>query len=435
MTTFYSRFPPPGSASSGGITSINADTTAAQVIAAGSGISVSSVSGTTTISSSGAANAITALTGAITATGPGSATAALVATTNATLATLSALTTASSLATVGTITSGTWSATTIAVTKGGTGTTTQFTQGSAIFAGASGVYAQDNSKYFYDATNHRLGLGNAAPATTLDVTGIIRATGTSSYIRVPNMTATQRDAISTAGIAGSLIYNTTDNAMNVVVSGFGWLSFVSGPASSVNNNIAVFTSTGGGSLGDSGVGITSQNVTGIHSLTCQNLTAQNNNASVMTADTFSNNAGTYAEFSVRRARGTIASPIYPVNGDTVGDFGFYILNPGPGDFFKSFALRGIYTGDGDTGDTEVRFQNADDETVASFAYNKTSTFYGIVDLANIAAGSPNLNITATSDTPTVTWGSVGETIRASAAPAGYIEITVGGNHRYIPFWA
>lgn len=69
----------------------------------------------------GSGSYITALTGDVTASGPGSATATLAATTNATLATLSGLTTASSLATVGTITSGTWNATTLGVTHGGTG--------------------------------------------------------------------------------------------------------------------------------------------------------------------------------------------------------------------------------------------------------------------------------------------------------------------------
>lgn len=43
--------------------------------------------------------------------------------------------------------------TTLAVTKGGTGTSTQFTQGSIPFAGASGVYSQDNTNFNYDNTN------------------------------------------------------------------------------------------------------------------------------------------------------------------------------------------------------------------------------------------------------------------------------------------
>lgn len=51
---------------------------------------------------------------------------------------------------------------TLAVVNGGTGTATQFTQGSVVFAGASGVYAQDNANFFWDATDHQLGVGTNA---------------------------------------------------------------------------------------------------------------------------------------------------------------------------------------------------------------------------------------------------------------------------------
>lgn len=79
---------------------------------------------------------ITALTGDVTATGPGSSAASLVATANATITTLSGLTTAASLATVGTVTSGTWNATTIAINHGGTGVTSVTTAPAATaFAG------------------------------------------------------------------------------------------------------------------------------------------------------------------------------------------------------------------------------------------------------------------------------------------------------------
>lgn len=57
---------------------------------------------------------------------------------------------------------------TLGVTNGGTGTTTQFTQGSVVFAGASGVYSQDNSNLFWDDTNNRLGIGTS-PSARLDV--------------------------------------------------------------------------------------------------------------------------------------------------------------------------------------------------------------------------------------------------------------------------
>lgn len=48
---------------------------------------------------------------------------------------------------------------TLPVGNGGTGTATGFTAGSIVFAGASGVYAQDNTQLFWDDTNDRLGIG------------------------------------------------------------------------------------------------------------------------------------------------------------------------------------------------------------------------------------------------------------------------------------
>lgn len=57
--------------------------------------------------------------------------------------------------------------------SGGTGTSTTFTEGSVIFAGASGIYSQDNAVFFYDRTNDRLGLGTTAPQNRLDVSGAL----------------------------------------------------------------------------------------------------------------------------------------------------------------------------------------------------------------------------------------------------------------------
>ena len=64
---------------------------------------------------------------------------------------------------------------TIGVTYGGTGTTTAFTAGSVVFAGASGVYTQDNANLFWDNTNDRLGIGTSSPSSNgrLSVNGNI----------------------------------------------------------------------------------------------------------------------------------------------------------------------------------------------------------------------------------------------------------------------
>lgn len=61
------------------------------------------------------------------------------------------------------------------------------------------------------------------------------------------------------------------------------------------------------------------------------------------------------------------------------------------------------------------------------------TVKGTVDMTAIAAGTANFTITPTSDTPTVAFTGGGNA--PTTAPAGYIEISVSGNARYIPFWA
>lgn len=53
---------------------------------------------------------------------------------------------------------------TLPVGNGGTGTATAFTAGSVVFAGTSGVYAQDNANFNWDDTNNTLGIGRAAAA-------------------------------------------------------------------------------------------------------------------------------------------------------------------------------------------------------------------------------------------------------------------------------
>jgi len=53
------------------------------------------------------------------------------------------------------------------------------TTGSVIFASA-GLLNQDNANFFWDSTNHRLGIGNAAPTVALHVTGSARITGLST---------------------------------------------------------------------------------------------------------------------------------------------------------------------------------------------------------------------------------------------------------------
>jgi hypothetical protein len=65
------------------------------------------------------------------------------------------------------------------VANGGTNTSTAFTAGSVVFAGASGTYTQDNINLFYDNTNDRLGIGTTVVDQPLHV---VKSTATTNNI-------------------------------------------------------------------------------------------------------------------------------------------------------------------------------------------------------------------------------------------------------------
>jgi hypothetical protein len=80
--------------------------------------------------------------------------------------------------------------------NGGTGTNTTFTAGSVVFAGASGVYTQDNANLFWDNSNDRLGISTTSPGSKLDVRGVI--TGGDGTIQ------TVISYLASAGVTGTL---------------------------------------------------------------------------------------------------------------------------------------------------------------------------------------------------------------------------------------
>lgn len=61
------------------------------------------------------------------------------------------------------------------VSKGGTGNSS-FTSGSVMFSDGTNI-TQKNANLFWDNSNNRLGVGNNAPAATLDVTGNVNVAG------------------------------------------------------------------------------------------------------------------------------------------------------------------------------------------------------------------------------------------------------------------
>lgn len=124
------------------------------------------------------------------------------------------------------------------VANGGTGTSTAFTQGSIVFAGAAGVYSQDNASLFWDATNAFLGLGTAVPIVTLD------ASQNTDAIALPVGTAGTRP---TAGnlTSGELRYNSTGNVAEVY-NGSVWQTLLSGLVSLTTGVTGILPTANGG---------------------------------------------------------------------------------------------------------------------------------------------------------------------------------------------
>jgi hypothetical protein len=121
------------------------------------------------------------------------------------------------------------SAGTAAVARGGTGTGTAFTQGSVTFAGVSGVYSQDNANLFWDASNHRLGIGTAAPLFALHVVGASSAAN--------NTQTGSALAITDAATPAEGLYVRIKNSGN----GIGGASFIQQIISQGGNGLEIYT--------------------------------------------------------------------------------------------------------------------------------------------------------------------------------------------------
>lgn len=105
---------------------------------------------------------------------------------------------------------------TLPISSGGTGTNTAFTQGSVVYTGTGGAYAQDNGNFFWDATNHRLGIGTASPRSSLDIGGDTDA------LIMPSGNTSQRPT----GVNGMVRYNTDGNVLEAYQNS-SWASLLS----------------------------------------------------------------------------------------------------------------------------------------------------------------------------------------------------------------
>jgi hypothetical protein len=151
--------------------------------------------------------------------------------------------------------------------------------------GASGIYTQDNANFFYDATNHRLGIGTAAPTTPLTVNG----TATATIFAVPTAGAFTYNAANVI-IAQTALYNYfLGNSGNLTGSGtynfaMGYTALnalTSGSNNTAMGSTALYANTTGGNNTAVGVGALAANIssasnTAVGYSACINSTAANN---------------------------------------------------------------------------------------------------------------------------------------------------------------
>ena len=127
---------------------------------------------------------------------------------------------------------------TLPVANGGTGTATQFTTGSVVFAGASGVYSQNNAQFFWDNTNNRLGVGITTPTAKAHI----------SSDRTTTATSQTWDTYNGATFENSITLSYTGSVTN-----FG--NFQSNPLAFITNNTErMRLDTSGNLLFNSGYG-------------------------------------------------------------------------------------------------------------------------------------------------------------------------------------
>lgn len=127
---------------------------------------------------------------------------------------------------------------TVPVANGGTGTSTAFTAGSVVFAGASGVYTQDNANLFFDDANNRLGIGTATPNERLTVNGALSiAEGTA-----PSLTAGFGKFYALSTDSRPYFLDDGGQAYNLTLDRFNTLTPAASVAIDTNPSLPVFNS-------------------------------------------------------------------------------------------------------------------------------------------------------------------------------------------------
>jgi hypothetical protein len=121
------------------------------------------------------------------------------------------------------------------VANGGTNAG-EFTEGSVVFAGASGTYTQDNSGLFYNNTNDRLGIGTASPQSVLHI-----KSANPSQFTIETNTTTQKSHIANDN-TGSLYLSSNRDVLGNIDDPTKPAAIIYMPSISENSNIQFWTS-------------------------------------------------------------------------------------------------------------------------------------------------------------------------------------------------
>lgn len=220
---------------------------------------------------------------------------------------------------------------TLPVGNGGTGTATTFTSGSVVFAGSSGVYAQDNSNFFWDDTNNRLGIGTASPAAKVDSRGVISIGGAADASLHISQVYGGNGRLSQMSVNS----NSTD-ALNIIASKNGggseqWFSYGVTAAN-------VFNIQQGVGLGTAGLNISSNNQVLINTNTVSG--ASLNHTLEANGDIMSTGSAAGLFWANRSAAPSPGSDWYGwyTTGGTI-----YLYNPAAGNIASINASTGAYT--------------------------------------------------------------------------------------------
>lgn len=174
--------------------------------------------------------------------------------------------------------------------------TLPLTAGSVMYASTSGVVSQDNSGFFYDATNHRLGLSNSGAASLSDAILTINANTTA----VPAITGytVYSHIIGAAAASPSLMLDSFGGGSGTLVS-----RVAAGTAASPTalvNNMPIFT------LGFSGyTGSAYANPAGFQFYTAGNWTGSANGTAFFLYTTLTSTTTTVTSLSVNNGSLTI----------------------------------------------------------------------------------------------------------------------------------